>query len=205
MQESQQLTQASLDNYKALYPDDRRLQNLTLEVLMQHTNGVEVDFNSLTFTGDSLLLQGSALDCGLAIGYVVFDCICLFLGASSLRSGVTKEAAESMAEASKPVASAIEKTIAELAKEGASTYEIASGVFSIISTIYSGGCLGAVLGAFLGSLTWYNAALYGVTAMATIVAALATDGAAEIALIVIELATAGFLVSDSANAVEACK
>ncbi len=205
MQESQQLTQASLDNYKALYPEDLKLQGLTLDELLANTQDLEVNFNTLTFEGGPQLLEGSVLDCGLAIGYVVFDCVCLFLGASSLRGSLTKEAAESMAEAAKPVASALETTIAEMAKEGASNYDVACGVFTIIKTIYSGGCLGAVLGAFLGSLTWYYAALYGVTAMATIVAALATDGAAEIALIVITLATAGFLVADSVNAVEACK
>ena len=83
-------------------------------------------------------------------------------------------------------------------------FEVATAVFGIVSTIYSGGCLGAVLGAFLGSLTWYNAILYGATALGTIVAAVATDGAAEIGIIVVELATAGFLVSDSINCAKAC-
>jgi len=199
------LTQTSLDTYKDLYPEDRRLQALTLAELIANTKDIEVDFSSLTFPEEDELLEGTALECGLSIGYVVFDCVCLFLGAVTLRGGLTKEAAESVAEAAKPVASALEKTIAKMAEEGASKYDVACGVFSVISTIYSGGCLGAVLGAFLGSLTWYTAALYGVTAMATIVAALATDGAAEIGLIVVELATAGFLISDSVNAVEACK
>ena len=109
-----------------------------------------------------------------------------------------------MAKAAAPVMSQMEKYIATMAASTSSKTDIATAVFGIISTIYSGGCLGAVLSAFLGSLTWYEAALYGVTAMATIVAALATDGAAEIALIVIELATAGFLVNDSINCVKAC-
>lgn len=199
------LTQTSLDTYKALYPKDKRLQALTLEELIENTKDVKVDFNSLTFPEGPELLEGSVLECGLSIGYVVFDCVCLILGAVTLRGGLTKEAAESVAEAAKPVASALEKTIAKMAAEGATNYDIAYGVWSVMSTVYSGGCLGAVLGAFLGSLTWYTAALYGVTGMATIVAALATDGAAEIGLIAVEVATAGFLVSDSVNAVEACK
>ena len=86
----------------------------------------------------------------------------------------------------------------------ASKTSIAGAVFGVISTIYSGGCLGAVISAFLGSLTWYNAVLYGATALGTIMAAVATDGAAEIGIIVVELATAGFLVSDSINCAEAC-
>ena len=82
--------------------------------------------------------------------------------------------------------------------------DVATAVFGVISTIYSGACLGAVLSAFLGSLTWYNAVLYGATALGTIMAALATDGAAEIGIIIVELATAGFLIGDSIKCVDAC-
>ena len=163
-----------------------------------------VDFSSITYEGRSPALLGDGWSCAEAVGYVVFDCVCLFLGAATLRSSLTAEAAEGMAKAAAPVMSQMEKYIATMAAETSSKTDVASAVFGIISTIYSGGCLGAVLGAFLGSLTWYEAALYGVTAMATIVAALATDGAAEIALIVIELATAGFLVNDSISCVKAC-
>ena len=42
-------------------------------------------------------------DCEKQIGYVIFDCVCLMLGAAELRAGVTAEAAEEMAEACKPV------------------------------------------------------------------------------------------------------
>ena len=63
---------------------------------------------------------------------------------------------------------------------------------------------GAVLGAFLDSLTWHSAMLYGFTAMGTIIAALATDGAALIAEVVVQLATFGFLVVDTTYAVGAC-
>ena len=142
--------------------------------------------------------------CALSIGYVVFDSVCLFLGASSLRSCLTAEEAAEMAKAAEPVASALEKYIVTLADKEASTTEHASAVFGIISTIWSGGCLGAVVNAFLGTLTPVNAALYGATAMATIVAAMATDGAATIGEIVVELATCGFLIEDSINCSKEC-
>ena len=198
------LTTALLDQYKALYPDDAKLQALTLDELLTATAGVTVDYSTLTYPGEAAALLGDGWSCAEGVGYVVFDCVCLFLGAATLRSSLTAEAAESMAKAAAPVMSQMEKYIATMAASTSSKTDIATAVFGIISTIYSGGCLGAVLSAFLGSLTWYEAALYGVTAMATIVAALATDGAAEIALIVIELATAGFLVNDSINCVKAC-
>ena len=198
------VTGAALEQYKALYLNDEKLQKLTLDELLTATAGMTVDFSSITYEGRSPALLGDGWSCAEAVGYVVFDCVCLFLGAATLRSSLTAEAAEGMAKAAAPVMSQMEKYIATMAAETSSKTDVASAVFGIISTIYSGGCLGAVLGAFLGSLTWYEAALYGVTAMATIVAALATDGAAEIALIVIELATAGFLVNDSISCVKAC-
>ncbi len=191
--------------YQALNPQDEKLQSLTLEELYKETGSGQVDWNQITYKpSPPELLGASGWDCATGIGYVVFDCVCLFLGAASLRASFTAKAAEEIAEAAKPAASQIEKYVATLADANASKTSIAGAVFGVISTIYSAGCLGAVLGAFLGSLTWYNAVLYGATALGTIMAAVATDGAAEIGIIVVELATAGFLVGDSINCSEAC-
>ena len=142
--------------------------------------------------------------CALSIGYVVFDSICLFIGATALRSSLTAEAAEDVAKAAEPVLSQLEKYIVTLSKEESSTYDCASAVFGIISTIWSGGCLSAVMSAFAKTLTPLNAALYGVTAVGTIAAACLTDGAAMIGEIVVELATFGFLVEDSINCSKEC-
>ena len=143
-------------------------------------------------------------DCEKQIGYVIFDCVCLMLGAAELRAGVTAEAAEEMAEACKPVISKFESYILTMAKEDSSTTEVASAVFGIMSTIWSGGCLGEVVSAWLGTLSVGNAILYGVTALGTLVAAFATDGAAEIGIIAVELATAGWLIEDSVKCVKDC-
>lgn len=142
--------------------------------------------------------------CGISIGYVIFDSLCLFLGATALRSSLTAEAAEDVAKAAEPVLSQMEKYIVTLSKEDASTTEHATAVFGIISTIWSGGCLPAVIAAFAKTLTPVNAALYGATAVGTIVAAMATDGAAIIGEMVVELATFGFLVEDSINCSKEC-
>ena len=142
--------------------------------------------------------------CALSIGYVIFDSICLFIGATALRSSLTAEAAEDVAKAAEPVLSQMEKYIVTLADEEASATEHASAVFNIMSTIWSGGCLPAVIAAFAKTLTPLNATLYGATAVGTIVAAFATDGAAMIGEIVVELATFGFLVEDSINCSKEC-
>lgn len=196
------ITPAVFQAYKALNPSDKRLQALTLDELYRNLGHGQVNWEKITYKPSSQL--GDGWDCGLGVGYVVFDCVCLFLGAVSLRSSLTASAAEEMAKAAKPVASQLSKYIATIAAESSSKTEVATAVFNVISTVYSGGCLGAVLSAFLGSLTWYEAVLYGATALGTIMAAVATDGAAEIGIIIVELATAGFLVSDSIRCVDAC-
>ncbi len=199
------ITRESFAAYKALHPEDGRLQALTLEELFEHTGGRSVDYSTIKYQPKPLLQLGSSeWDCGLGIGYVVFDCVCLFLGAVSLRSSLTAKAAEEIAEAAKPVANQLTKYVEVLAAAESSKTEVATAVFGVISTIYSGSCLGAVISAFLGSLTWYNAVLYGATALGTIMAAVATDGAAEIGIIIVELATAGFLVGDSIKCEQAC-
>ena len=199
------LTHQAFQAYKALNSHDAKLQSLTIDELFEQTGGGHVDWNNITYPASSSgLLKSSDWDCPLGIGYVVFDCVCLFLGAASLRASVTAEAAEEIAEAAKPVTSQLSKYIKTIADDESTKAEIASAVFGVVSTIYSGACLGAVLSAFLGSLTWYNAVLYGATALGTIMAAVATDGAAEIGTIIVELATAGFLVGDSIKCSEAC-
>jgi hypothetical protein len=143
-------------------------------------------------------------DCEKQIGYVIFDCVCLMLGAAELRAGLTAEAAEEMAEAAKPVLSKMEEYVVTIASEESSKTEVAGAVFGVVSTIWSGGCLGAVVSAWLKTLSVGNAILYGATALGTLLAAFATDGAATIGMIVVELATCAWLVEDSVKCADAC-
>lgn len=201
------ITPESFQAYKALYPDDKRLQELTLDELYHRLGSGNVDWRNIYYTDDEDHFSTELLEippCPLGIGYVVFDCVCLFLGAISLRSSITAEAAEAIAEAAEPAVNQISKYIKTISAAESSKFEVASAVFGVISTIYSAGCLGAVISAFLGQLEWYQAVLYGATALGTIMAAVATDGAAEIGIIVVELATAGFLVDDSIKCAQAC-
>ena len=145
-----------------------------------------------------------ANDCEKQIGYVIFDSVCLMLGAAELRAGVTAEVAEEMAEACKPIISKFSSYILTIANKESSTTEVAAAVFGIMSTIWSGGCLGAVISAWLKTLSLPNAVLYGTTAVGTLLAAFATDGAAEIGMIAVELATAGWLIEDSIKCAEEC-
>ncbi|RKP45174.1 sialidase family protein [Trinickia fusca] len=160
-------------------------------------------------TNTSMLSQGATSasvsnDCTIAVGYVVFDAVCLAAGAVELRAGISASAAADMAEAVWPVASQIEVVIYTLSQEGVTAEQQAWGIFKILGIIYKGGCLPAVGKAFQKTLTWYNMILYGVSAVAVIVSALATDGVALVAFIVAQLVAFAFLVEDCVKAVSAC-
>jgi hypothetical protein len=222
------ITQTQLDDFKRLFPNNSRLQALTLQELLDNTGGGHVDWSRVQdFTAvdhgrqlrHSLLSseeeegEGSGGDssisaCDLAIAFVVIDVISLFLSATAMRVTINEASARTVAAAAKPILPRLEqsiKIITELdAKDLKGRVAMAKAVIHIMGTIKDGGMLGAVIGAFVGSLTWYYGALYGVTAVATIVAALATDGVALVADIALMLATFGFLVADSVNAVKTC-
>ncbi|NER51319.1 MAG: hypothetical protein F6J92_32555 [Symploca sp. SIO1A3] len=199
--------QEHLDLYKKEFPDDDPIQSVTLDDVITY-GGNKVDWTNPPFVGG---LEVTVLDadmistnCAVAIGFVIFDVICLAVGGVALRGSASEQTARAIADAAEPVLSKIETSIKIIADNGSSAWKRGWEVFKILKTIYSGQCLGAVLSAFLKSLTWYKAILYGATAMATIVAALATDGTAFVAEVVILLATFGFLVSDCVKAVRAC-
>ena len=81
------ITPTAFEAYKALNPQDSKLQTLTLEELYANTGSGDVDWSEIKYPRQ-VLLGASGWDCGMGIGYVVFDCVCLFLGAASLRASV---------------------------------------------------------------------------------------------------------------------
>ena len=198
------ITQEHLDDYQALHPDHEEISNLTLEDVHNNTSCSGIDWSVLAGIEHETGAGSPISDCEMKIAYVIFDVICLAIGAVGLRSTVRASTIEVVAEAAGPAMSRLEETIARIAAEDASLLDQAMGVFDVLKTIYSAGCLGAVFSAFTHSLTWWDAVLYGIVGTATMIAAVATDGAAFAAEVALVLASFGFLVSDSVKAVEAC-
>ena len=204
------ITQEQLDLFKSLFPGDKRIQAVTLNEILLNTAGQTVDWNSLEFppAKTSGVVAGSSLlsisDCQLKIGYVIFDVILVAVNAVGLRSTVDPATIGTIYQAATPVMARIDIIVAGMAAESASAKVLAYGVFQILKTIWSGGCLGAVIKAFTASLTWYQGILYGVTAVATIVAFMGTDGIAFVAQVFLLLTTFASLAIDSVNAAQAC-
>ena len=195
------INERTLEAYKALNSDDSYLQALTLEELLQNVGSRHVDYSKITFSGSPIGPTASESQ-SVATGLFIFDCLALFLGAGHLRSTVTEEAATAIAEATKDVAQNFSRYAQVINSTDSSRSETAAAVFGVVSTIYSSGCLSAVLKVFVGEAEWYSRVLIGATALGDIMTSISTDGAAEIGVIQVELATAGWLIEDSANAVK---
>jgi len=140
--------------------------------------------------------EGVSTACMVKIGAVTYDCVCLGIGAVGLRAGASEATFEALANAAQRAVPQIERIVATIS-QSSSVWDQAYAVYEILHCIITSGCILEVISAFLGSLTWYQALLYGVTSLGTIIAMFATDGAAAIAELVIELATFGFFVDDS--------
>jgi hypothetical protein len=203
------ITQKQLDDFKSLHPGNPQIQALTLDEVLQNARGKTVDWNSIQFdeattSAAAATAEIQVTDCQMAIGWVIFDAFVLAFGAVTLRRAVNARTIQAVARAAAPMLSKIELTVAKMGAQGASKTDLAWGVFEILKTIFSGGSLGAVFSAITASLTWWDMIIYGIAGTATIIAALATDGLAFAAEVVILLTSFGFLASDSVKAFQTC-
>jgi hypothetical protein len=201
------LTQANLDRFKALYPEDSKIQALTLEEIIAYSEGKRLDGTDAHVLGQPRLetrLGARPTACQLAVAGVVIDCILVIVGAVGLHGRLPGSAVEEVARVIEPELPEIEKIIAVIADTAASNMDRARAIFKVGALIYSAGMLEAVYKAIVNSLTPWDMALYGTLGMAELVAAFATDGVALAAVIVAELAQVGFVISDSFKVAGAC-
>ena len=199
-------TQIQWDNFRKKYSNQPEARFKTFEDFFQHSVKEHryQHFNERAMVVAEEVNLGYVKDCGIAVGFVVFDIICLALGAAELRAQANRVTANAIADVVEPVMAEIEKWVKVISDESAGKIEKGKAMFNILQSIYSGGYMGGVIKAFKDTLTWYYAILYGVIALATIVAIFATEGLAFFALVAIELATFGFLILDCIDAVKKC-
>ena len=205
------IDQKDLDEFKALYPKNPQIQCITLDQVKMNTPQANGNWNEPL--PDRIQVQfiraqahhSGISDCKKAIGYVVFDCLCLALGALRLRSHANSAIILSIGGSITPIASKLEAEIPKMVAREASRLDMARVVFDVLETIYSHGILGSVFCAFTKDMTRWNAMLYGITGTATLFNAISTDGERFIADVAARLKTFGYLVSDSVKVALACR
>jgi hypothetical protein len=204
-----EITQQQLNDFKALHSDnccrhDNRIKGLTFQDVLDGTEYHFEDWNTIDNSSSGNTTSPGLTKCQNKIAYVIYDAICLAVGAYSLRNTVHARAVAAVGGAALPVMSSLETIIRDMTAPGATNKDQAYGVYYILKTIYNGGHLGAVFSAFTDTLTWWDMIFYGITGTATVIAALATDGAAFAAEIALELVTFEHLAEDSVKAVNEC-
>jgi hypothetical protein len=201
------LTQKNLDDFKALYPDDERVQAITLNELIEYSKGKDpTGLDATQVAGTEL--EGVELPgispCQIAVGSLVIDCLLVIAGAIGIHGKVSPRAVARVGELMATEMSDVAKWANVLADSSSTFPQKAKAIFGIGRLTYTAGCLHAIVKAFLGSLTWQDMALYGCMIAPTLVAAFLTDGAALIAVIALEALQVGMVVNDAFKVSGAC-
>ncbi|GEM_PF-2717809 len=201
-------TAEQLEVYKTAFPMNTEVQAVTFAQVQDHAAGTALDWNQLTLNPPHAVFgRIHFTPCETAIASVVIDIVMIAIGASGLAGKVNGEMVENVAEVlvrelGEDVTE-IDKMI-QAVKDADGAWEGAKAVFSILAKLKDVGCLGAVIAAILKSLSLWDMILYGLTAFATIIALVATDGISFIAEVAILLTSGVFLMEDVAKAISTC-
>lgn len=208
------ITAQNLEDYKALNSDDEQLQELSLEQVkskykdipksliveklkLGHEQELSQEQQQSQDPDNRQLLQRAEIgECEIAIGHIVFDAISLVSETPYLRNTVSNNTTAEMFFAVEPSKSKIEEIFLKLASEELSLKDKAKAFQSLLRTISDAGMLKAVFKAYTKNLTWWEAVIFGVTSIGTITASLATDGAALIGEMLLEIASIGSFTKD---------
>ena len=198
------LKQADLDAFKRQFPNDARLQAVTLDQLANHGKTRDYKGHNAQPSPNPRRARGIFSGCQMAVADVAIDVLLMIWGAIGIHGKINAAAVEDVAQAIEPKLSEIEEYAKVLSDGNTPTRQKATAIWNIGRLIKNGGMFEAVFHAIVSSLTWWDMVLYGVLGMAELAAAFLTDGAALVAIMVVEIATAGFVISDGAKVVQEC-
>jgi hypothetical protein len=209
------LTQKNLDAFKALFPEDKKLQELTLDKLVQYSKRKTPNFLDVQYRaerkakvqpGRKVKVQAiwPPTPCQLASAKVGLDLVFVILGAYGLRSTIRPSTIQKVAKVIAPEQVAFEKIMAGLAHPFKNPRAMAKAIWKAGTALYTAGMLMAIYKAWIRDLKWWDGVLYGVMSTAEIIALFGTDGVAFIALCVMEAAQVTFLAIDAADAYKIC-
>ena len=202
------ITQSALDAFKAHIRSDPNpnsaILQITLDQLATHAATRDHWGNSAVPLPNRRQARGLVSPCRMAVAECVLDCVLVAWGAWGLHGKISPAAIEEVAEAITPVLSEIEQLVMTISDAGKHWFDRTKAVWSTLLLIKNGLMFEAVFHALIKDLTLMDMVLYGVLGLAELTAAFLTDGAALIAEMVVELASAVFLITDGLKAVEVC-
>jgi hypothetical protein len=209
----QNLTQENLVKFKKLInmPDDEKLQNLTIEELIEYSKSKSRDGSNAEAASDNEIASrfppvtriSPPTPCQKAVATAVMDAFFLALGAVGIRSKV-KQAAQEIDFLKMHMPTHDVVRVIRYYDDG-SLLNRGWAVYRVLRVAAKAGMAAAIWGAIVKTLKWYDMVLYGVEGLAEIVAFVASDGVAAVALVAEEVARAGFFATDIMEAVEACE
>lgn len=203
-----QLQPSDLDKFKMHFrqdpTSDPAIQSLTLNDLAAHAVSRDLRGNWAQPLPNPRQARNIVPPCASAVGVFILDCFLVGWGAGGLRFKISPGSIEDVALAIEPHLSDLEEYVKLISDPSTTWFPRARAVWNTLLLIKNGLMFEAVYHAMIKDLTWWDMVLYGVLGLAELTAAFLTDGAALIAEMVVELASAGFMITDGVKAVETC-
>lgn len=201
---TQVLSEDDLTKFKALFPDDTKVQEVTLAQLQEHYTKRNFRGSNAEALPSGPVKKGIVSDCSYARAVVALDILFMATGAYAIASKMNASTVVKAAQLLEPVMNEMEEAFHTLADPKAKPLKKILAAKNILHVIWSGSLIEPLYKAAVQSLSWWDMVLYGTLGMAAITGALLTDGAALVALWVSEFATIAFLVTDAVHAHEVC-
>lgn len=158
---------------------------------------VDITRNGKKFMESKKLNTASAVDASswIQIASIIVEAVLLVMQAVGITVEVSEQVITKTAEEIIPViesSSQLQRAVQALreAAEGGSNWEIAKAIFNLIKDSYSAGILWQIIKSLCSNMSWLDWLKTAAIVTAMIVAALATDGAALIAKIILALNSA---------------
>lgn len=198
------ISQKSLEDFKKLYPENARMQAVSLAELIQNTP--KRRYRGENATGLQGQVARSLLSpCGWARVGLLTDLVLAGIGAWGLYGKINSKSMLEVANIIEEHTAKIDEIFLTLTGGNATALQKATAVFDVLKLIYSAGLFEAIYKAIMNSLEWWDMILYGIIGIGELAGAFLTDGAELIAIVAVELALIGFIASDSVKWFQACK
>ena len=208
----QNLSKENLDAFRQLIgmPGDQALQDLTIEQLIEHSKTRLRDGSDAEAASDDEVgtrypqtTRFTPTACETKVATLILDAFLLAVGVVGIRAKAKQAAIDEITLLKMHMPARDITRVVVYIKDG-DLKDKAWAIYRIVRLIFKAGMASAVWNAIVKSLSWLDMILYGVEGIAEIVAFVATDGVSQIALIVQELARAGFFTVDLLDVFAAC-